>query len=344
MVDVFISYKREERARAKPIAKKLEALGLDVWFDARIPSGTPFDREIERALQNAKAVLVLWSPGSVESDWVRNEATIGKERGVLVALLLAACELPVAFRSIQYETLFSSQFRDDDVAWTKTIERIKGLVGSHREIDLKQRNILRRRKAFGVFGWLAFWPIGSFLIASAVAALMPASPVRPGIYGFAGEAWTNGYVYAAGSIDLDGDALPTNHVEISCRRDSGECIEARAELREGELSVFTDHREIILWDENVVVSRSTSPCADVTMTIDRALSTVNIVRQRRSRGENDPLCSWMNERNTYRLLDGAARANAAADRRFNLMALLTWSALGIWTLFVLLRIVLRLRR
>jgi len=47
MVDVFISYKREERARCERIHEKLKALDLDVWFDVRLTAGKSFDREIE---------------------------------------------------------------------------------------------------------------------------------------------------------------------------------------------------------------------------------------------------------------------------------------------------------
>ena len=68
MMDVFISCKREERARWEWIAKKLKALNLDVWFDARLPSGKSFDREIESTMKKAKAVL-----GSARSAafWLR---------------------------------------------------------------------------------------------------------------------------------------------------------------------------------------------------------------------------------------------------------------------------------
>jgi hypothetical protein len=129
MVDVFISYKREERGRCERIAKKLKALDLDVWFDARLPSGKSFDREIEGAIKKAKAVLVLWSPASVESEWVRNEAGIGKERGVLAAAQLAPCELPIAFRATHYEALHDEAFADDHLGWIKVLERIGELTG-----------------------------------------------------------------------------------------------------------------------------------------------------------------------------------------------------------------------
>lgn len=128
MVDVFISYKREERARCERIADKLKALNLDVWFDARLPSGKSFDREIESTIKAAKAVLVLWSPASVESEWVRNEAGIGKARGVLAAAQLASCELPIAFYATHYETLYDEAFADDHPGWIKVLERIGTLT------------------------------------------------------------------------------------------------------------------------------------------------------------------------------------------------------------------------
>ncbi|MBX3510477.1 MAG: toll/interleukin-1 receptor domain-containing protein, partial [Hyphomonadaceae bacterium] len=111
-----------------------------------ISTGTAFDREIEGALNQAKAILVLWSPSSVESDWVRNEATVARERGVLVSLMLSPCELPVAFRNTQYEPLFDPAFRDDDPSWLKAIERIKDLVGRREEIERVSRKLRLRSK------------------------------------------------------------------------------------------------------------------------------------------------------------------------------------------------------
>lgn len=128
MVDVFISYKREERARCERIANKLRALGLNVWFDARLPSGKSFDREIESTLKQTKVVLVLWSPASVDSEWIRNEASEGKERGVLAAAQLAPCDLPIMFKSTHYETLYEPEFADDHPGWLKILERVAELT------------------------------------------------------------------------------------------------------------------------------------------------------------------------------------------------------------------------
>jgi hypothetical protein len=128
LADVFISYKREERPRCERIAAKLRALGLDVWFDANLESGSSFDREIERTLAKAKAVLVLWSSKSVDSQWVRNEAGVGKEAEKLVAASLEPCKLPVSLAHVHHEALHNPEFQDDDPAWLKIVERIAKLT------------------------------------------------------------------------------------------------------------------------------------------------------------------------------------------------------------------------
>jgi len=134
MPDVFISYKREEKPRCARIAEKLRELGLDVWFDARLESGMSFDREIEEKVTAAKAVLVLWSPLSINSDWVRAEAGIGKEKNKLVAIQLAPCSLPIAFRNTHFETIHEVDFPDTHPGWLKVLGRIATLTGK-RELQ-----------------------------------------------------------------------------------------------------------------------------------------------------------------------------------------------------------------
>lgn len=138
MPDVFISYKREERARCERIAAKLRALGLDVWFDAKLEPGKNFDREIEASVAKSKAVLVLWSSNSVDSQWVRNEAGFGLKYEKLVAARLAPCDLPLAFSAVHYEDLFDPAFQDDDPAWLRLLDRISKLVGRPSIVSYSQ--------------------------------------------------------------------------------------------------------------------------------------------------------------------------------------------------------------
>lgn len=126
--DVFISYKRDEREQVVAIAQRLEALALKVWFDARLESGTTFDAEINRNVSAARAVLVCWSPGAAASDWVRAEAEIGRQRKVLAAATLRACNLPAPFNLIHSNDL-STGADAANPEWLKTLERIGHLCG-----------------------------------------------------------------------------------------------------------------------------------------------------------------------------------------------------------------------
>jgi len=128
MADIFISYSRSDRDRCKAICDILEGLKVSVWFDAGIGAGSSFDREIEREIDAAKALLVLWSEDSVESDWVRNEARTGKERSGLIAVQLRPCTLPLEFRSVQAEVLPEGAEGSDNAIWLGILERIGELL------------------------------------------------------------------------------------------------------------------------------------------------------------------------------------------------------------------------
>jgi hypothetical protein len=127
--DIFISYKREERPRVEAIAEALRALKFKIWFDARLTSGKAFDDEINQQVRAAKAVLVCWSPGAIASEWVRAEATIGRQRNVLCACMLEPCELTPPFNLVHAEDLSSGALTAANPAWIKLVEQLGALVG-----------------------------------------------------------------------------------------------------------------------------------------------------------------------------------------------------------------------
>jgi hypothetical protein len=97
MTDIFISYAREDRERARMVAKALQARGWSVWWDRDVKAGQAFDQIIERELETAKSVVVLWSKDSIASDWVKGEAAAAVLRGVLVPALIDNVKLPLEF-------------------------------------------------------------------------------------------------------------------------------------------------------------------------------------------------------------------------------------------------------
>ena len=101
MADIFISYANEDRELAGRLASALESCGWSVWWDRKIVAGQAFDEAIERELETAKSVVVLWSRHSVASEWVKNEAAAAAERGVLVLAQIEQVKLPLEFRRRQ---------------------------------------------------------------------------------------------------------------------------------------------------------------------------------------------------------------------------------------------------
>lgn len=107
MADVFLSYDHADRRKAQELAKTLTASGWTVFWDRAIHAGPRFRDVIARELESAKCVVVLWSPASVQSDWVIDEAEEAKTSGRLVPAFLEAAKLPHGFRGLQTANLDS---------------------------------------------------------------------------------------------------------------------------------------------------------------------------------------------------------------------------------------------
>lgn len=98
---LFVSYSRTDLPRARPVIDLLQQAGFDAWWDGRLEGGENFLQTTEAALETAAAVVVLWSATSVNSNWVRDEAQRGRERGCLVPLTIDGTMAPLGFRQWQ---------------------------------------------------------------------------------------------------------------------------------------------------------------------------------------------------------------------------------------------------
>lgn len=97
MADVFISYKREDRAVAQRLAGALAQLGFEVWWDLELLAGDKFRKVIREVIDQCGAAIVLWSAKSVDSDFVIDEAGHALRRGRLCPVRIDAVELPFGF-------------------------------------------------------------------------------------------------------------------------------------------------------------------------------------------------------------------------------------------------------
>jgi hypothetical protein len=99
--EIFVSYSREDRDRSHALATFLSDHGFRVWWDDHLQIARPFDEQLEEQIKHARFVVVLWSNHSVKSQWVRAEAGLALERGVLVPVFIDRVEPPLLFRQIQ---------------------------------------------------------------------------------------------------------------------------------------------------------------------------------------------------------------------------------------------------
>jgi adenylate cyclase len=98
---IFLSYARDDVDAAKQLAASISDAGHEVWWDRHLHGGSRFAAEIDKALKDAEAVVVLWSPNSIESAWVQDEAAEGRDSGRLVPVSLASAKPPLGFRQFQ---------------------------------------------------------------------------------------------------------------------------------------------------------------------------------------------------------------------------------------------------
>jgi hypothetical protein len=99
---IFISHATQDDDFVKQLRLELEHLGLTVWVDSRnLRGGKRLAPEIKQAIENARQVLIVLSPNTINSPWVRKEIALAVERELeektkLVIPLLLAGVLPAA--------------------------------------------------------------------------------------------------------------------------------------------------------------------------------------------------------------------------------------------------------
>ena len=130
MFDIFLSYNREDQPRARLFADAFAAADLSVWWDVTLRSGEAYDEVTEAALRGAKAVVVLWSPRSAVSRWVRAEATIADRCRTLMPAIIEPCERPIMFELTQTADLSHWQGQPADPTWLAFLADLRRLIAA----------------------------------------------------------------------------------------------------------------------------------------------------------------------------------------------------------------------
>lgn len=177
MADVFVSYASSEKDKARLVAESLEAAGFSVWWDRALKPGETFDKVIQREIDQAKAIVVLWTKASVESQWVREEADVGRQREALVPLLMDEVTPPIGFGRVQAAHLHDWTGDPKSPEWIEVVESVQSLVGrAARPVFARRRATPARARGGSRRNWL----IGG-LVAAVVLLLGLVSILADGL-------------------------------------------------------------------------------------------------------------------------------------------------------------------
>jgi hypothetical protein len=173
MSDIFISYSHKDTDFVRDLVKCVEAEGFSVWWDHTIPPGKTWDDVIARGIREAKACIILWSPDSIVSDWVKEEATLAKEGGKYLPIQVGTDQPPMGFRRIQAANLSQWHGNAQDPQWRLLITEISHLVrGAGIALPLPRRLTLSQRLALWLRAHRQLAMVGAFGTVAVVAVML----------------------------------------------------------------------------------------------------------------------------------------------------------------------------
>lgn len=134
---VFLSYAHGDRGAAEDIARALRSAEFAVWFDAwELEAGDSIAARVREGLSASDFLVVLLSPDSVKSRWVREEMTLALSRELrqraitVVPTVLRDCEVPVGLQHF-----LSVDLRGDHVGG---VSRLVETLSLARDIDFSR--------------------------------------------------------------------------------------------------------------------------------------------------------------------------------------------------------------
>jgi len=99
LADIFVSYSRLDRERVKPIVDRLISQGYSVWWSDHAP-GQAFIDQAQAELDQAKAVLAIWSVDARNSVWVSATAAHAWDHNKLAQARIDTVDIPPPFNAL----------------------------------------------------------------------------------------------------------------------------------------------------------------------------------------------------------------------------------------------------
>lgn len=144
-MDVFVSYKAEDRRRVRPLVEALEADGFSVWWDEQIGGGDEWRRSIEAHLDEAHCVIVVWSRRSIgaKGQFVRDEAMRAQRRGTYLPVRIDRVEPPLGFGERQAIDLVRWNGDPDDQGFQAVVAAVRAICAGQAPAPFAGRGSVR---------------------------------------------------------------------------------------------------------------------------------------------------------------------------------------------------------
>ena len=103
---VFLSHSTQDQWICEVFREKIEGQGVGVWLDAfDLPGGANVKERIKEGMRSADECLILLSPASRQSDWVRHEAGMADALGkwtCLILLHVTEADVPAPLQDLRF--------------------------------------------------------------------------------------------------------------------------------------------------------------------------------------------------------------------------------------------------
>lgn len=142
---VYISHSRRDGIVASTVARIIEQGGHEPLVDrGELTPGVDFGGAIQKMIDDADAVLVIWTDASVMSDWIRAEAQRALDLGKYLGVTVGDVELPLRFRVYNHLRLEprGSDLRPEMIL--SALEDFSGRLASPRAASQAAQSAKRR--------------------------------------------------------------------------------------------------------------------------------------------------------------------------------------------------------
>ncbi len=167
---IFISYSHKDKKLTEKIAKDLEKVGHDVWWDITdLEGGDRWAKEIQEGITRSEVFLIIVSPASIISEWVEKEFIFASNKNMkIIPLLYEACEIPVWLLNLQYIDLREDSY---DTNFQQVLNSIENY--GRRAGDAKAEPPKFIRKVFTISRYWLLLVIAVFLAIIVLVLLNP---------------------------------------------------------------------------------------------------------------------------------------------------------------------------